>query len=166
MANQAAIELKVSLIEKDLEDFYAHLAKRSIGMKMMVIFSLLIFVAQSIRIIIDPAALESGILWIILVIFLFAMMLYSNKYNARRAFKNNRRLQAEYTYIISDSNIQVKSEKHTTTLTWDDIHKITESKNSLFLWLNKKQAQIIPKRELTSDELEAIYILKKLNLKK
>jgi len=127
MAKQAAIEIKVSLVEKDLEDFYAHLAKRSIGMKMMIIFSLLIFVAQSIRIVVDPAALESGIMWIVLVIFLFAIMLYSNKYNARRAFKNNRRLQAEYTYVISDSNIQVKSEKHTTTLQWSDIHKITES---------------------------------------
>ena len=166
MANKAAIEIRVSLIEKDLEDFYAHLAKRSIGMKMMVVFSLLIFVAQSIRIIVDPSSLESGIIWIVLVIFLFAMMLYSNKYNARRAFKNNKRLQAEYTYLISDSSIQIKSDKHTTTLSWDNIHKITESKNSLFLWLNKKQAQIIPKRDLTNDELEAIYILKKLNLKK
>lgn len=166
MEDQAAIKIKVTLQEKDLEDFYAHLSKRSLGMKMVVVFAILIFVAQSIRIIINPEALENGILWILFVLLLFGMMIYSNKYNARKAYRNNKRLLAEYTYIISDRSIIVESEKRSIELLWNNIHEISESKNSLFLWLNKKQAQIIPKRYLSVDELEAIYMLKKLTQKK
>lgn len=163
MTTQPAIELKVSLTEKDLEDFYAHLAKNSVGMKMVIAFALFVFIAQSIRIVIDPQKLESGVIWIAFVLFLFVMMLYSNKYNARRAYKNNKRLQAQYTYLIKDNEIEICSNKKSTKLNWNNIQKITQSKNSLFLWLNKKQAQIIPKRTLTADQLETILLLKKLN---
>lgn len=160
---QPQIAIKVSLTQKDLEDFYTHLSKRSIGMKMVVALALLIFAAQAIRIAIQPQKLENAAMWFILVLLLLATMLYSNKYNARKTYQNNKKLQAEYTYPIKDNQIEVTSQNRSTTLKWNDIHNITQSNNSLFLWLNKKQAQIIPKRNLTADQQEAILLLKKLN---
>lgn len=165
MASESAIEVKVCLTEKDLEDFYSHLAKRSIGMKMVVVLSLIIFMAQSIRIIVNPSAIDSGVMWIAFVLFLFAMMLYSNKYNSRKMYNNNKRLRTEYTYLIRDQSIEIKSGTQSTTLKWKEITNISQSRHSLFLWLNKKHAQIIPKRLLTGDELEAITLLQRLNKK-
>lgn len=165
MQQTSSIDIKVKLKEKDLEDFYAHLAKRSIGMKMVIAFSIIVFVAQLIRIVVEPQALESGLMWIIFVIFLFLLMLYSYKYSARKAFKNNKRIQAEYEYKIDEQNIRVKGEKSTMTIPWTDLYKVSESKTNLFFWLNKKQAQIVPKRYLSADELEVIRLLKKFTKK-
>lgn len=160
---QPQIVIKVSLTQKDLEDFYTHLSKRSIGMKMVVVIALFIFVAQAIRIAIQPQKLENAAMWLILVLLLFITMHYSNKYSARKTYQNNKKLQAEYTYYIKDNQIEITSQNRSMTLQWNDIHNITQSNNSLFLWLNKKQAQIIPKRTLTADQQEAILLLKKLN---
>ena len=161
-----SIEVKVQLTEKDLEDFYAHLSRKSISMKLVIAFGLLVFVAQLIRIIADPNALEGAVMWVLIVIFLFAMMIYSNKYNARKASRHNKKLFEEYTYSINDKQIHIKGKSINTTLLWEKLHKVTESKTAFFIWLNKKNAQIIPKRDLSDDEIEVIRIIIKLKMKK
>jgi hypothetical protein len=166
MASEPSIQVKVSLTEKDLEDFYAHLAKRSILMKLLVAFSLVVFVAQLIRIVAEPQALETGIMWIGFIIFLFLMMIYSNKYNARKAYRNNKRLLEEYTYSINDKVIHVEGKSVNVSLQWEKLQALSESKNSLFIWLDKKNAQIIPKRYLSDDEMEVIRIIKDMKMKK
>lgn len=161
-----AIVVKVQLTEKDLEDFYAHMSNKSISMKLVIAFGLIVFVAQLIRIVADPNSLEGAIMWVLIVLFIFGMMIYSNKYNARKASRHNKKLFEEYIYSINDKQIQIKGKSLNTTLLWEKLHKVTESKNAFYIWLNKKNAQIIPKRDLSNEEIEVIRIIKKIKMKK
>lgn len=156
---EESIVVDVKLTEKDFEDFFAHLGRRSIVMKMLIVVALIVFIAQLIRIIADPSGLESAIGWVVLVIFLFLMMIYANKYNARKVARNNKRLLEPHTYYINDREIRITGAPYNATLKWEDIYRVTESKDSLFLWLNKKQAQILPKRSLQPEEAEVIKMI-------
>lgn len=162
---EESIVVDVKLTEKDFEDFFSHLGKRSIVMKMLIAVALIVFIAQLIRIVADPSGLESAIGWVVLVIFLFLMMIYSNKYNARKVARNSKRLFEPHTYYINDKEVKITGAPFNATLKWEDIYRVTESKNSLFVWLNKKQAQIIPKRSLQADEIEVIKIIADLQAK-
>lgn len=160
-----SIVVDVKLTEKDFEDFFAHLGRRSILMKMLIAVALIVFVAQLIRIIADPQGFESAIIWVALVILLFLMMIYSNKYNARKVARNNKRLFEPHTYYINDREIRITGAPFNATIKWEDLYRVTESKNSLFLWLNKKQAQILPKRSLQPEEAEVIKMIADLETK-
>lgn len=162
MGNSPII-VNVSLNSEDLEDFYYHNARRSIVMKMLIACALLIFFSQVVRILMVPEALEGGgWKWLLAVIALFFFMYYSNKKNAQKEFKRNKRLQEPHTYIISEESIHIKGGPFNTIFQWDKLHDVSESKRSFFIWLNKSSAQIIPKREMTADEIASFRNIRKI----
>lgn len=152
--DKSPVRINVCLIASDLEDFYYHNARKSIVMKLLIACALLIFVSQLIRIVMIPEALEEGgWKWLIAVIALFFLMHYSNKWNAQKEFKRNKKLQESHTYIINEESIHIKGGPFNTIFQWDKLYNMTESKKSFFIWLSKGSAQIIPKREMTPDEI-------------
>lgn len=161
------ITISVKLAEKDLLDFYTHNARRGILMKMLIAFALLTFTAQLIRIIITPDALQQGAWkWLVAIITLFFLMYYLNKSNAHKEFKRNKKLQEGHIYIINEDSIHIKGGSFNTIFQWNKLHNMTESKLCFFIWLSKQSAQIIPKREMTSDEITQISLLMKAHFRK
>lgn len=131
-------------------------------MKMLTACAILIFISQLIRIVMVPEALEQdGWKWILAVIGLFFLLYYINKSNAQKEFKRNKKLHENHIYEISEESIHIKGGPFNTIFQWDKLHNMTESKKSFFIWLSKNSAQIIPKREMTQDEISRVQRIKK-----
>lgn len=94
-------------------------------------------------------AIPTGILLVslILLIFYFLLIFYSKK-----VFKSEMLLQEEQNYIISDNGISLVSKSGNNSIGWENIFKVTESKNSIFLYLGNIKAMIIPKRAIGSED--------------
>lgn len=155
--------INVKLTEEDLLDFYTHNARKSILMKLIIIFALLIFCAQLIRIIAIPEALDRGAWkWILAIIALFFGMYLMNKSNAKREFKHNKRLHYNHTYTISEESIHIKGGAFNTALAWEKLYNVTESKKCFFIWLSKQSAQIIPKTSMSNEDIKVFRGLIKM----
>jgi len=161
------ITVSVKLTENDLLDFYTHNMRKSILMKMMIACALILFAAQLIRIVVDPQALYEGAWkWVLLVVFMFFFMYFSNRSSAQKEFKRNKRLHESHIYVISEDSIHIKGGPFNTIFQWDKLYGMTETKRSFFIWLSKGSAQIMPKREMTSEEVEWVSALRKEKFKK
>jgi len=160
------IIVNVSLTANDLEDFYTHNSRRGILMKMIIACALLVFFSQLIRIVMIPEALEQGWKWVLAVIGLFFLFYFINKSNAQREFKVNKKLHESHIYVIDEYTVHIKGGPFNTIFQWDKLYNMTESKKSFFIWLNKKSAQIIPKRDMTPEEIARLQAIKKDNFKK
>ncbi|HCO67055.1 MAG TPA: hypothetical protein DIT04_04750, partial [Dysgonomonas sp.] len=124
--------------------------------------ALIVFISQLIRIVYVPEALEQdGWKWILAVIGLFFLLHFVNKSNAQKEFKRNKKLHESHVYLISEDSIHIKGGPFNTIFQWDKLYNVTESKNSFFIWLNKKSAQIIPKRDMTEYEIKRVQEIKK-----
>lgn len=158
---QFPIRISVSLTENDLEDFYIHNSKKSLLMKMIAACALIVFFAQLIHILVNPEALyQNAWKWVLAVIVLFFLMSYTNKVNARKEFKRNKLLHESHIYIISEDSIHIKGGPFNTIFQWDKLHDMTESKKCFFIWLNKNSVQIIPKRDMSPDEIESVKAIR------
>lgn len=161
------IIISVSLTSNDLEDFYTHTSRKSIVMKMLIACALLIFISQSIHILMIPDALDSGgWKWLLAVAGLFFLLYFINKSNAQREYKSNKKLHETHIYEISEESIHIKGGPFNTIFQWDKLYDMTESKKSFFIWLGKNSAQIIPKRDMTQDDILRIQAIKKLKFPK
>lgn len=161
------IIISVSLKASDLEDFYTHNSRRSLVMKMLIACAILIFASQLIHIVMVPEALEQGgWKWILAVIGLFFLLYYINKSNAQKEFKRNKKLQESHIYEISEESIHIKGGPFNTIFQWDKLYNMTESKNSFFIWLSKTSAQIIPKREMTQNEIKRVQNIRNIKFGK
>lgn len=167
METKDPIIIEVELKEKDLEDFFYYTSKKSISMKMFIAFALILFVAQSIKLIVDPTAIygSSG-LWFLFTIFLFLMIFYTNKYNAYRSFKRNSSLRKKHIYTIDSETIRITGDPFNATLKWDQLMDISETKKSFFIWLKKGMAQIIPKEGMTPQSIEFLRAIKSTKFNK
>ncbi|MEN9917624.1 MAG: YcxB-like protein [Bacteroidota bacterium] len=160
------IRIHVNLTEADLEDFYYHNSRRSILMKMMIACALLVFASQLVKIVMVPDALSDGSWkWILAVLGLFFLMHYSNKMNAQKEYKRNKRLHEAHTYVIGFESVHIKGGPFNTHFQWDKLHDLSESRKCFYIWLNKGSAQIIPKRDMTEVEIEVIRAIKKSKFK-
>jgi hypothetical protein len=87
----------------------------------------------------------------ILFIFLYPVNIY---FSAKKNFRANSRLQEKITYTFDESNIRLQGDSFNSQLSWDKIYKVTENKIWILIWQNKQVANIIPKRDFNSSELE------------
>ncbi|HCQ89487.1 MULTISPECIES: YcxB family protein [unclassified Clostridium] len=93
--------------------------------------------------------IPTGILLIslILLAFYFLIVFYSKK-----VFKSEMLLQEEQNYIINDDGILLISKSSNNNIGWKNIFKVTESKNSMFIYLGDIKSMIIPKRAFSSND--------------
>lgn len=154
MDKKTPITIEVELKEEDLVDFFYYTSKKSIAMKMFIAFAIILFIAQSIKLIVDPTAIygSSG-LWFLFTCFLFFMIYYTNKFNAQRTFRRDSRLRAKHIYTIDSDTIRINGGPYNATLQWSQLLDISESKKSFFIWIKKGMAQIIPKENMTPEDI-------------
>jgi hypothetical protein len=69
-------------------------------------------------------------------------------YNARSS-----RAKEKISYEFQDNQLDIRGESFTATLSWDKIHKVTTTKNWLFIWQNSQYANCIPKKDVWEGEI-------------
>lgn len=161
------IIVSVSLTSNDLEDFYYHTSRKSPAMIMLIACALIVFISQAIRILMIPDALEQGgWKWLLAVVGLFFLLYFVNRSNAQKEYKRNKKLHETHIYEISEESVHIKGGPFNTIFQWDKLYNMTESKKSFFIWLSKHSAQIIPKRDMTPDEISRVQAIKEQRFKK
>ncbi|GAA0121785.1 MAG: YcxB family protein [Clostridium argentinense] len=148
---------------KDYKDFNIHHSKKHFygaGILYFILFmSTMLFkifsndldgdMLKNILIVMIP----TGILLISLVLLAFYFLI---AFHSKKVFKSQRRLQEEQNYIINDDGILLISKSSNNNIGWKNIFKITESQNSIFLYLGDIKAMIIPKRAFGGEDNVAV----------
>jgi len=106
--------------------------------------------------------LKNGILPIVLL-FLFPLfvvyLLVLMPLNFAQKVKNNERLRAKTTWIVSEEQIVVKNEYSESKLTWDTYQRVIESRAYYLLFYqgNKGLFQMLPKRAFFTVDQELAF---------
>jgi hypothetical protein len=69
-------------------------------------------------------------------------------YNARSS-----RAKEKINYEFLDNQLEIRGESFNATLSWDKIHKVTATKNWVFIWQNSQYANCIPKTDIWEGEI-------------
>lgn len=104
---------------------------------------------------VNPAFLVALLVIGLLFTVVQPLMLYSK---AKKQVKVNEAINASLEYLISKSGIKVSQGEQSAFTTWDEIVKVTSTKNLVMLYTSRVNAYVIPKNDLEDGLLE----LKKL----
>lgn len=104
---------------------------------------------------VNPAFLVALLVIGLLFTVVQPLMLYSK---AKKQVKVNEAINASLEYLISKSGIKVSQGEQSAFTTWDEIVKVTSTKNLVMLYTSRVNAYVIPKKDLK----EGISELKKL----
>ena len=94
---------------------------------------------------------NAGILIFALVyLFLLPFLL---KRNAKKTYDTNKILQEPITFTIDDKEIQMNAESYRSQMAWDKVFKVIEDDNSIYIFHSKQTANLLPKRDLSNQQL-------------
>lgn len=75
-------------------------------------------------------------------------------FTAKRNFKSSERLQEEIEYELTNDKFKMTGSSFSNEMTWDKTYKIQELKHWFIVYQNRKVANLIPKRSLSSEDTE------------
>ncbi len=101
---------------------------------------------------------------LLLIPFILVLMLLMPTINAKTVQKTSGALfESMQRYILTVENFQVEtSGQHTAgngTYRYEAFHKVCETADSFYLYLNAQQAYLLPKRDVPPDQLAALTTL-------
>lgn len=73
---------------------------------------------------------------------------------AKKNFKTSERLQEEIEYDFTNEKFKLTGNSFSSEMTWDKTYKIQELKNWYLIYQNRKVANLIPKSNLSTDQIE------------
>lgn len=115
-------------------------------------FALLILIAAIIVTILYPEASTPSFFIIpVLMLGLSPAIIY---FQSRLAYKSNTRLQEVIEYDFGQDNLHIKGDSFTTTMTWEKIYKVKQTKTWLFIYSNRFVANPISKKDLFESDLD------------
>jgi hypothetical protein len=134
---------------------------------LLLLYVLNLFTASSASVssdfnhIITPILLLCLAYVILYVIYKLGMPVLAAK-SGEKQYDSNKILQKDYIYTVSAEGITSETESAIVKLKYDEIYKVMETVNYLFLYESTQMAMIIPKRCFTSPEhqQQTIRILK------
>ena len=91
------------------------------------------------------ASMPDSLLFPAIFLILLPLMVYLQ---AKRSFKNNRRLSEQIEYVFNDNNLNITGESFNTTMTWEKIPKVTKTKRWILIWQTKNLANLIPLKDI------------------
>jgi hypothetical protein len=94
----------------------------------------------------------SSPLYIIFLVVFFGispLMLYIQ---SKRVYTTSR-IKEKINYEFQEKEIIVRGESFSSQFTWNKIHKVTVTKNWVFIWQNSLQALPIPKKDIWEGEI-------------
>lgn len=68
--------------------------------------------------------------------------------SARKAYKTVHQLRETVMYSIDNNQLAVTGETYSATYRWDDIYKVSQSKNWILIWQDKQRALPIAAKDL------------------
>ncbi|NWL87193.1 hypothetical protein DMN77_06200 [Paenibacillus sp. 79R4] len=81
------------------------------------------------------------ILSLVLTFFMWLLTLYKS----RRAFETSGILKSEQTLTLSEDGIQMAIETNDSLIPWNEVAKVSESKDLFIIYLTKNQGVLIPR---------------------
>ena len=98
----------------------------------------------------------SSLIGPVFMLLLFPLLTY---FSAKKNYASNQRMTETIEYKFDDDNLVVKGESFNSQLSWNKIHKVTQTKNWVLIWQNRQVANPIPKRDIWEGQIEEIKII-------
>jgi len=87
----------------------------------------------------------SQIIMPLIFLFLFPVLTY---FSAKRSYASNKRFNETIEYNFENEYLSIKGETFNVQASWDKIYKVTQTKNWIFIWHSRQQANTIPKKDI------------------
>jgi hypothetical protein len=84
------------------------------------------------------------------------ILLVSINLSARKNYNSNKRISEPVTYEFGDVSLKITAETSNANIPWDQLYKVTQTKNWLLIWQSAQLANCIPKRDTTVADLAII----------
>lgn len=157
--NQAneKIEFVSKLSKSDFRKFnFSHFYRSPIGIFLTIIglgmwYVVLMYVFGK-----NEEAMEFPYLQFIFGLWMIFLMPISLIIGANRRFKSQERLHEEIKYSIDNECVEAKGESFEWKFTWDKVHKVMETKDLLLIYQSNKTANIISKKMMSQDNIQAL----------
>lgn len=154
------ISFKTKITLEDFQDFNLSVYKQKWSFKMMQIVSIL-FIFMFLAMVYLSFQSEEKVDWSTFGILMFALIYLFGipwflKYNAKKTYFSNAILQEEILFEIDDNTIKTTATSYQSNFDWNQIYKITENDKAIFIYMSKQTANLLPKRDLTSEQLAEI----------
>lgn len=164
MEEAQAIEVDIELDNSDIKRYLVHYYRRSIFLLLIsfmgaiLIFGFLITVfipdnpfLSSFFVGTDPLVIGFIILVFILPVAIYFLLLHTAKKYG---------LLDKRTFRISNKDITIKTDTKDITFLLNSVSRITETKNTFYIWQGKTP-QILPKRFMKNSDIEFVKGLRK-----
>lgn len=94
------------------------------------------------------------------------VMPFMTYFSAKRNFDTNKMTGETIEYQFDNSYFSIKGESFSGSLPWERVYKVTQTKNWILVWQNMRNANPIPKRDISEVQLVEIkQILASHNVK-
>lgn len=151
------IRKKTELSFKDYLDFNYHfMRKRTIITPIIAIVILTVIVS-----IMGIAQLGSDwmfvfsdrliIYYLILLLIPFVSLL-TLRFAAKKQYESSKLMKSETETVINETGVSQSNKFGNTSVAWEDLYKVEETKSAFYVYIAKRQAFILPKRILGSEE--------------
>jgi hypothetical protein len=87
---------------------------------------------------------------------LIAFYLFSTYLTARKNYNAIPGLKDALTYEFSNEQLVCFAGASSSQSTWDKVYKVTEMKHFILLWRSRQIVNVLPKRDITREQLAAI----------
>ena len=162
------LRIKIKLDFKDFLNFqYGYLRKRFAN-RLLLIGSILLFITVLLPVFLGQSIghLEQFIPSFIFILFIPTLLIVATYYAAKKNFDNDPQLRKEQSYIFDSSGIQFSTESSQMKYRWDELFKFDESKSNLLIYCSPLKSFILPKNQLSEQEIIWLRELCSLNIKK
>ena len=88
-------------------------------------------------------------------VFFVGFLPFVVKMSVKRNYNSNSALREKITYSFEEQQIQMTGESFNSTLSWEKVYRVTESKNWVLIWQSRQIANAIHKRAFSDEELLA-----------
>lgn len=119
-------------------------------MQIFTVFVLLIFICALFSALILPHVPMTQLIVPFFMLIAIPLMTYIG---SKRNFKVNRRLSETIVYSFDETFLTLKGESFNAQLSWDKIHKVTQTKNWILIWQNNQIANPIAKLDLWDSQV-------------
>lgn len=145
--------IKSKLSEQDfINANFVLLYSRTMVKVLTGIFAFSFLVSVSTALFSSKVGISQIILPLIMILFLPVFTYFTAKKN----YASNKRTSETIEYIFSNDQLTMTGESFNSTMSWNKIHKVSQTKNWVLIWQNSQIANPIPKRDIWEAEINSL----------
>lgn len=114
---------------------------------------LLLIASTTVTIIYPEASTPAFFVLPVLMIGLSPALIYLQ---SRSVYKSNTRLQEVIEYNFGEDNLSIKGESFSSTMTWEKIYRVKQTKNWVFIYSNRLVANPVSKKDVFDSDLDGL----------